>query len=89
MLVIATRAQVSLHAITAARPATFLVIAQSSVILMAAVVVAAAVVPAWPATIATRADIWLVIVLMDSPSLATHVERVAISAEIVTGNLAR
>ena len=87
---IATRAQVSLHAITAARLATFLVIAQSSVILMAAVVVvAAAVVPAWPATIATRADIWLVIVLMDSPSLATHVERVAISAEIVTGNLAR
>lgn len=68
-------------ATTAARLATFLVTAQNNVM----VDMAAVAVPACLATTATRVGTWPETVLR-GPSLATHVERVVISAEIVTRN---
>lgn len=88
MLVIATRAPMSHLATTAARLGTFLGTALNSVMEDMVVVVAvveAAAAPACLATIATRADTWPETVQM-GPNLAIHVERVAISAEIVTRN---
>lgn len=89
MLVTATRAPMSHLATTAARLGTFLGTALNSVmedtVVVVAVVEAAVAAPACLATIATRADTWPETVQM-GPNLAIRVERVAISAEIVTRN---